>query len=489
MKKNNDNKNCLNRREILVSAANGVTVLSFPSLFSKLVMPTVAEAVKPDLPYLEMGCSGGAGVYDWFQAVGENGEPMSDNGLARHMLAPDALSRMGAAAPINGLVSPQDSAFVAGLVSTASAAALAVTRIVSVFAQTTNDNQTDDQSPSGILPTLARLGLAGQISQTAGTSASNTGSNYIPFETNNSAEYFTISNANSFFGKADLSQYLTNKASGNTALRRAVVDGLIGLSRRDLARLTASPRQAAYAVSSGAAYTKLPEKLSTTTSDSLNPQNNAAFTGAFPTANFNVAQANSALPTGLFNVMMGNIAAFGFNEGGFDYHNNTVASVRTKDNNKGAQLGRIIQAAFALQKPLFIRIMTDGGLGPSGQQPRPSAAGELALASGGLDPTKEWWGGDRDRTSGSFCLLVDPLGQFPAFRRRHAGGVNPATGDAINTTATGNAQKASGFVLALYLSLNNMESSIEPALLRSRPDAPLTPDDVKKIREELAKVR
>ena len=62
------------------------------------------------------------------------------------------------------------------------------------------------------------------------------------------------------------------------------------------------------------------------------------------------------------NVIQGNTGPGAITIGGFDYHNQPQAQTDAKDREMGVQIGRAVELAYRLKKPLFFQLLTDGGV-------------------------------------------------------------------------------------------------------------------------------
>ena len=52
--------------------------------------------------------------------------------------------------------------------------------------------------------------------------------------------------------------------------------------------------------------------------------------------------------------------------GGFDYHGQGQTAADAKDREMGVQIGRAVELAYRLKKPLFFQLLTDGGVAGRG---------------------------------------------------------------------------------------------------------------------------
>ena len=98
---------------------------------------------------------------------------------------------------------------------------------------------------------------------------------------------------------------------------------------------------------------------------------------------------NAIVSTIVMNVLKGNTGPGVVAIGGCDYHDGTQTTGDNKDREIGQNIGRAVLLAHLYQKPLFIHILTDGGVYPrKGTRIWLGDAGEKSLTVIGLyDPT------------------------------------------------------------------------------------------------------
>ncbi len=65
----------------------------------------------------------------------------------------------------------------------------------------------------------------------------------------------------------------------------------------------------------------------------------------------------------LYNALRGNAGTINLTLGGYDYHGNARNATNARDNQAGVVVGRILQTAAVMRKPLFLMISTDGAVG------------------------------------------------------------------------------------------------------------------------------
>ncbi len=132
----------------------------------------------------------------------------------------------------------------------------------------------------------------------------------------------------------------------------------------------------------------------------------------------------------VMNVLRGNSGPGALTVGGCDYHDGSQSTGDGKDREMGQQIGRAIEAAYRLKKPLFFQLITDGGVY--------------------ADPGTRNWRGDASIKSLTVIGFFNPSGA-PSQRRTQVGSY--VDGQAVDQTTTvgGEPAKVAYAVLANYL--------------------------------------
>lgn len=96
----------------------------------------------------------------------------------------------------------------------------------------------------------------------------------------------------------------------------------------------------------------------------------------------------------VYNTLLGQAGACGIELGGFDYHDDTRTTGDAADHRAGVVVGRILQGAAALGKPVFIYIVSDGSV-------------SSAVSEGRGAP----WRSDSGSNGLAYMLYFDPKGR------------------------------------------------------------------------------
>ena len=93
----------------------------------------------------------------------------------------------------------------------------------------------------------------------------------------------------------------------------------------------------------------------------LNPQQDQNASQVYQLGQ-NTTDQNAVFGSIAFNVLQGNTGPGSITLGEFDYHDKGLQFTDQKDQEAGLQIGRAIELASRLNKPLFFQIITDGGV-------------------------------------------------------------------------------------------------------------------------------
>ena len=141
----------------------------------------------------------------------------------------------------------------------------------------------------------------------------------------------------------------------------------------------------------------------TGTVSGVDPRANASIQSIYNLA-ANSNNRDSQIATIVMNVLMGNTGPGTITIGGCDYHTGAATEGEAKDLEIGREIGRAIQAAFVLGKPLAFQILTDGGISSNDGTGATTTDGERA------------WAGDDNGKSLTVVGFMNP-GRAPGFLR------------------------------------------------------------------------
>lgn len=130
-------------------------------------------------------------------------------------------------------------------------------------------------------------------------------------------------------------------------------------------------------------------------STAVNPVNNPDFAGVWGLAANSAANSEAyVFGSMVYNTLLGQAGSCSFNKGGYDYHGNTRTNTDNADRNAGINIGRVIQSAHVLKKPVFLVVTSDG-----------------AVSSTVSDARDAQFNSDRGAAGLMYILYYDPAGR------------------------------------------------------------------------------
>lgn len=141
--------------------------------------------------------------------------------------------------------------------------------------------------------------------------------------------------------------------------------------------------------------------------------------------------------------------------GGYDYHNNTRTSGDAKDREAGEAVGRILETAAILNKPVFVYVTSDG-----------------AVVSAKSNARDSVWASDRGSAGVAYIFYFNPAGR-PATSSFQIGHFTAGQA-ADDKFVTGNSpEQAAAAVFANYLAANKRMDLFNPIAGRALDNAAL----------------
>jgi len=127
----------------------------------------------------------------------------------------------------------------------------------------------------------------------------------------------------------------------------------------------------------------------------VDPRQNAAYAQVWGiNANTNVGNRELIFGSMVFNSLSGQAGVSNLELGGYDYHDNSRTTGDTKDREAGVVIGRILQSAAVLNRPVFIYVVSDGSVFSQDSQARNAG-----------------WAGDRGSNGVAYMLYFNPNGR------------------------------------------------------------------------------
>lgn len=445
------------RRELL---AHGIIpfagTIFAPQMMNLLLSSTAnAQAVKcPSVstafaPFINLNLAGGAAMAGNFvpmNSVGERIASYNKMGLGNNQVP--IVSEFGggtfAGADANGnLISKM----LEGIRSAADADTISRTAFIGVCVRSRDDSNENQFNISGL---VTKAGLVGTHLPNAGTRSSVTGDNNMPAVLLPPTPLVVRS-------FRDITNSLGYSSSIGTQLNTAqkvkladLVSKLSGSQSRKLASLSAASQVQQLVECAGIKNTELVEQGTT----AVDPVRNATFAPIWNlNAGSNQGGNDYVFGSMVYNSLMGNAGATGIEMGGYDYHDNSRNTGDTRDRAAGVTIGRILQSAKVLGKPVFLYVTSDG-----------------AVVSAESEARNSPWTSDRGSAGAAFIFMYDPT-RRPVVSSNQIGSFTDGQA-ADDKFVTGNdAARAAQAVFANYLQFNKRLADFNRVVGRNALDA------------------
>lgn len=351
-------------------------MLLAPSILGMLLKSQLAEAaltcpsaIAPTglIPFLAIDCAGGAGL----SANAVVGSQTSGALVALPSYSKRGLTYSPASTPgsidsrfgtsFHSGPSPADSTrplskVFEGIITTASASTQANTRIVSLCHTSQDDSSSNELNPT---IAVARAGLLGRYYKNGiGNRSSSSGGNSAPSLIDGSLRPLT---AYSVSGVLDALSYGPTLTSYSAVQKTKMAKALSSLSQSQGAKFSTMPMNDQFQTLVNCGLVS--NESLTTGAPTVDPRLDANMQSVYGlTATSN--DQNAFRASVVYNVLMGNAGPSTIVVDGCDYHNSKLPDDPQHgdltDLIIGQQIGRAIEAAARLGKPLFIAVFSDG---------------------------------------------------------------------------------------------------------------------------------
>lgn len=370
------------------------------------------------IPFITINLAGGAAMASNYLPMNAAREPIASYnrlGLGDNQVP---IEREFGNAPFAGMQDGQLlSRMLAGIRDKAAAATLANTAFVAIPCDSQNDSNLNKFDLTGA---VARAGLAGSLLPNLGRRNSKTG-------INQSAALMApptpliVSDFNAILNSVGYSASLGTSlnASQKNSLTK-LVKNLNSSQNRKLASVTGAEEIRKVLDCAGIKNTEVVAKGASL----IDPRPQADYSQIWNIA-ANTAANNVDLIFGsmVYNSLMGYSGSANLELGGYDYHDGSRTTGNTRDFNAGVLMGRVLQSAALLQKPVFLYVISDGSV---------------------FSPTSESrsavWQGDRGANGVAYMFYYNPKGR-PATSDFQIGQFND-TQSADRTFITGGSPEA-----------------------------------------------
>ncbi|XGC82440.1 hypothetical protein ACES2L_08115 [Bdellovibrio bacteriovorus] len=343
-----------------------------------------------------------------------------------------------------------------GIKSVASADALSKSKLIGVCTNTANDTA----GQSALRPfydlsgPLEKAGLVGKILPTVhqGSNAENI---KPVFGAPNST--LDLASLDSMFGALNYSSVLANNGILNKKQKDLLSKFVGRMTKTQVAKLNAKEDGIKTVLEE--AGVKQGDIIAAGGASGVDPRTDANASAVYKISTATAANNADAISAGVvYNALKGNVSHGRITLGGYDYH---APGIRTaadqKDFQAGVQIGRMLELASRMKKPLFILVTTDG-----------------ACSSEVSESATSIWSSDYS-SSVQFIIAYDPAGKLKTSGTQIGHYLNDQSVD--TTTLVGSRPDyVAAAILANYLNLNKklgMFKQLAPATLQA--------DDVEKV--------
>lgn len=393
-----------------------------PSLASQVVAKTLAGANLTS--YSKLGQGSGPGIS--YNVVNEFGNvPFAGTGIGGN---------------VTGLVSK----FLTGVrdprTQNTRLAALDKTAFIWQAAASADDSA---MNPLDVTGMVLKMGLTGSKLPNLGRTDTKTGINQVSALIPPPAP-FVVSNVNDLANALGYAAALSGLSTSQKSSLAKVISRFSGSQIRKLATVSGGEAVSQIVECAGLRNIELvtsgggdvnPLGLGNTTSTRL-----AQIWGV--NANDRTSQ-NAIFGSMVYNGLTGNASTINLNLGGYDYHDNTRTTGDTRDLAAGQVVGKIIETADFLQKPVFIYVCADG-----------------ATVSGESGTADSAWMSDRGIAGMQYILAYHPTAR-PATSSFQIGGFNNGQAADGSFPTGNNPDLAAQSIFANYAAWNNKMDFLE----------------------------
>ncbi len=268
------------------------------------------------------------------------------------------------------------SRFLTGMNSVMSEAARTNTKIMTVCHSSMDDSSSNQLSP---LIVAAKAGLVGSALPTGlGVRASQSGGNSAVPVADAALKPLPISSGSNLVSAITMGDALTGLS---TSQRARIARAAANLSNSQSSKFESMSQGEQFKFLAGCGYLKNSDVINN--SSGIDASQNELARAVYSGVNNNGQniEASGANAAAVFNTLMGNVGPSAIVVGGCDYHGNPQATTDAKDQECGTTLGKIIELAHRLGKPVVIAGISDGGIAyVQGERTARSDSGNRSLA-------------------------------------------------------------------------------------------------------------
>lgn len=405
-----DHKPPVTRRDFLrVGVIHSMGYMMAPSLLSVFSRLNVAHAagcsqtVAETVPFITVNFAGGWGLTSHWAPSDAGGNPLNDYSKFAQGTSPSFRNVFGNNVRFfNNQGQAVAGKFLEGIFSATPAGVTNKASFVGIPTRSSNDT---DDNPMDITALLMKAGAAGTQLPNMGTRSSRTGINHkSAFQLTPPSPMIVksvdnITSALSFGGALDLLN-----ADQKVQLAKSI-ENLSTSQARSLASLSGGENlMDLVSCATGMNAANIQQNVSA----QVDPRNNSSVANVWGiTTNTRASETDARHAAMVYNCLNGTSGPIGIDLGGYDYHaNDDRSDVDRKDLAAGVLVGRILATANAMNKKVFVALVSDGSVYAKGTAQGDPFAGDssdtAALAFLAFDPA------GAPATSGS------QIGQFDA---------------------------------------------------------------------------
>ncbi|WP_413561053.1 hypothetical protein [Bdellovibrio sp. HCB209] len=336
------------------------------------------------IPFVTVNLSGGAAMaanYVPMNAKRERLATYNKLGLGNNQVP---IERAFGNAPFAG---DGISKFLTGIKARATATTMAKTAFIGFCVDSQNDTNQNKFDVSGA---ITKAGLVGANLPNMGNRGTRTGMNQ-------SAGFAAPPAPLVVRNYTSLLTSIGYSASLNTALNNSQKNSLVKL----MSNLTESQTRKIASIDGGQTVKTVLDCAGIKNVDvmaqgasTVDPRSNTQFANVWGVNN-NTANTNRELLFGamVYNTLLGQAGSSNIELGGYDYHDGTRTSGDNRDLDAGNEVGRILESANVLQKPIMVLVVSDG-----------------SVYSDASDNRAAGWAGDRGHGV-AYLFYYDPKGR------------------------------------------------------------------------------
>lgn len=387
----------ITRRDFLASGVLPFAASIIVPNWASMLLSSTAHAQSSPLceqtagmiPFVTLNLSGGAAMASNFvpmNAARQRLPTYNKLGLGNNQLPIELeFGNVPFAGMVNGVLI---SKFLEGLRSQASADTRSKTAFIAIPCDSQNDSGENKFDISGA---IAKAGLIGTNLPNLGTRNSRTGINQraaiVP-----PPSPLIVSNYSAILNSVGYSSSLARNLNTNQKSSLAkLISNLNSSQSRDLAAIQGADGIKNLIECAGIKNVDVIQKGAS----AVDPRQNVGVAGTWG-INATTATNNRDLIFGsmVYNSLLGQAGSANLELGGYDYHDNSRTTGDTRDREAGVAMGRILQTAALLQKPVFLYVVSDG-----------------SVYSADSDDRAAVWVGDRGSSGVAYLFYYDPTGR------------------------------------------------------------------------------